>query len=85
MVLAPLAYYLISPQGPDLLHYHLLFAYCAAKRVVSIPTFSIPASALLPGLVDDASPQIKTFERLRQIFYLHSTQEFLVAILEGVC
>ena len=45
-----------------------------------VPKVSLPASALLPGLANDASPQIQTSKRLRQM-HLGG----VVAILEGVC
>ena len=85
MAFAPLVCNSFGQQGPDLLRYQWKVADTTAQRIVSVPTLSLPASALVPSFADHAAPQIQTFKRLRQKFFRQSTQEVLVAILEGVC
>ena len=80
MAFAPLACNSFGQQGPDLLRYQWLVADRAARRVVSVPSFSLPATAKLV-----LRSLAQTFKRLRQNFYRQSTQEVLVANLEGVC
>ena len=85
MTFAPLVCNSFGPEGPDLLRFQCTVADITARRIVSVPTLSLPASALVPSFADQAAPQIQTFKRPRQNFFRQSAQEILVAILEGVC
>ena len=56
----------------------------AAQRVVSVPDFSLPAAADLPGVVDEHASLLQLYQCCRQRFF-RQFQEVLVAIFEGVC
>ena len=57
----------------------------AAQRVVSLPGFSLPAAADLPGVVDERGSLLQLYQRRRQRFFRQSVQEVLVAIFERIC
>ena len=61
------------------------FGQQAPQRVVSLPDFSLPAAADLPGVVDEHASLLQLYKRRRQRFFRQSVQEVLVAIFEGVC
>ena len=63
----------------------MIVADRAAQRVVSLPDFSLPATADLPGVVDEHAPLLQLYQRRRQRYFRQSVQEVLVAIFEGVC
>ena len=57
----------------------------AAQRVVSLPDFSLPAAADLPGVVDEHASLLQLDQHRRQLSFRRSVQEVLVAIFEAVC
>ena len=52
--------------------------------VVSLPDFSLPAAADLPGVVDEHASLLHLYQRRRQRCFCQSVQEVLMAIFEGV-
>ena len=62
------------------LQYQGIGAYRAAQRVVSLPDFSLPAAADLPGVVDKHTSLLQLYQRCSQRFFRQSVQEVLVAI-----
>ena len=85
MAFAPLACNSFGQQAPEMLRYQWIVADRAAQRVVSLPDFSLPAAADLPGVVDEHASLLHLYQRRRQRFFRQSVQEVLVAIFEGVC
>ena len=68
-----------------MLRYQWIVADRAAQRVVSLPDFSLPTAADLPGVVDEHASLLQLYQRRRQRFFRQSVQEVLVATFEGVC
>ena len=66
-----------------MLRYQWIVADRAAQRVVSLPDFSLPAAADLPGVVDEHASLLQLYQRRRQRFFRQSVQEVLMAIFEG--
>ena len=92
MAFAPLACNSFGQQAPEMLRYQWIVADRAAKRVVSLPDFSLPAAADLPGLygpgvVDELHEHaslLQLYQRCRQRFFHQFVREVFVAIFEGV-
>ena len=68
MDFAPLVCNSFGQQGPDLLRYQWKVADTTAQRIVSVPTLSLPASALVPSFADHAAPQIRNLFKIVAIF-----------------
>ena len=56
-------------QAPEMLHYQWIVANSAQQRVVSLPDFSLPAAAELPGIFDKDSPLLKLHQHSSQLFF----------------
>ena len=65
MAFAPLACNSFGQQAPELLQYQRIVADLAAQRVVSLPDFSLPTAADLPGVVDEHGSLLKLYQRSR--------------------
>ena len=68
MAFAPLACTSFGQQAPEMRETKLpmIVADRAAQRVVSLPGFSLPAAADLPGVVDEHAPLLQLYQRRRQ-------------------
>ena len=85
MAFAPLACNSFGQKAPEMLRYQWIVADRAAQSVVSLPDFSLPAAADLPGVVDEHASLLHLYQRRRQRFFRQSVQEVSVANFEGVC
>ena len=85
MAFAPLACNSCGQQAPEVLRNQRTVADRAAQRVVSLPNFSLPAAAHLPGVVEEHASLLKLYQRRHQRFFRQSVQEIFVAIFKGVC
>ena len=85
MAFAPLACNSFGQQAPEMLRYQWIVADRAAQRVLSLPDFSLPAAADLPGVLDKHASLLQLYQRCSQQFFRQSVQEVLMAIFEGVC
>ena len=77
MALAPLACNSFGQQAPKMLRYQWIVADRTAQRVVSLPDFSLPAAADLPGVVDEHASLLQLYQRRSQRFFRQSVQENL--------
>ena len=85
MAFAPMACNSFGQQAPEMLRYQWIVADRAAQRVLSLPDFSLPAAADLPGVLDKHASLLQLYQRCSQQFFRQSVQEVLMAIFEGVC
>ena len=83
MPFAPLACNSFGQQAPEMLGYQWIVADRAAQRVVSLPDFSLPAAADLPGVVDEHASLLQLYQRRSQRFFRQSVQEVWWLFLKG--
>ena len=61
MAFAPLACNSFGQQAPEMLRYQWIVAGLSAQRVVTLPYFSLPAAAVLAGVVDEHASLLKLY------------------------
>ena len=72
MAFAQVACNSYGQQATEMLRHHWIVADRAAQQVVSLPDFSFPAAADLPGVVDEHASLLQLYQRRRRRFFRQS-------------